>query len=75
MNNLSLKELGTQYLQQANIIRERINLLKQQLDSLSENDRQNMMMRINSLYATARDVKDIGNYLFNYYGDANEKNY
>ncbi len=75
MNKFSLKELGAQYLQESNNIRERIKTLKAQLNLLPDTEKQDLLIRINSLYSSARDAKDIGNYLFNYYGDTNEKNY
>ena len=69
MNNISLKELGAQYLQEADKIRERIALLKEQLNNLPESERHDLLIRINSLYSSAREVKDIGIYLSNYYGE------
>lgn len=75
MNKLSLKELGAQYLKESDNIRGRIKLLKDRLNVLPESEKQDLLIRINSLYASAREVRDIGNYLSNYYGDTNEKDY
>ena len=46
MNNISLKELGAQYLQEADKIRERIALLKEQLNNMPESERHDLLIRI-----------------------------
>ncbi len=73
MYKLSLRELGTQYLQQSEKIRERIRQLREALPTLQESERQDMLIRIHSLYVSALDLKETGTYLFNYYGGDDEK--
>lgn len=69
---MTLKELGQQYLEQSERIREKIRLLRKNTDGLTAKQLYRLRGRILSLYADAAALRTTGKHLINYYGDENE---
>ena len=71
--NITLKQLGMQYLEESSKVAGRIAELRALLPGLSGPEKAEHMSRINSLYQSARIAKLTGNYLINYYSDDRRK--
>ena len=70
---MSLYELGTEYLNQYRIVRERIKSLRLQMRGLSKKQQYLYNCRIISLCEIATSLRITGEHLMNYYGDLNEQ--
>ncbi len=64
---MTLAEMGEEYLRQAAVIREKITQLRKQVLHMSGLELYRTRGDILRLYTIARDLKDTGEYLLNYY--------
>lgn len=64
---MTLAEMGEEYLRQAAVIREKITQLRKQVAYMSGLELYRTRGDILRLYTIARDLKDTGEYLLNYY--------
>lgn len=64
---MTLAEMGEEYLRQAAVIREKITQLRKQVAHMSGLELYRTRGDILRLYTIARDLKDTGEYLLNYY--------
>ncbi len=64
---MTLAEMGEEYLRQAAVIREKITQLRKQVSHMSGLELYRTRGDILRLYTIARDLKDTGEYLLNYY--------
>lgn len=64
---MTLFEMGEEYLKQAGVIKEQINLLRCRLKHASGLELYRMRGDILRLYSIARDLKSTGDYLTHYY--------
>lgn len=72
---MTLSELGEEYLENSKKIREAILRLRPKLKILEGEERINLQRDLMTMYSIARDCRQIGDYLKNYYGsDDNDKN-
>lgn len=67
----TLKEMGIQYIAEADKLRARAKEVRAQADAAEEAECRELMRRVDSLYASARDARSVGVYLMGYYGDKN----
>lgn len=69
---MTLYELGTQYIESAQAVRQRVcelrALLKKEADNMTEKQKLHMRRRIYILDTMADDSTSIGRHLLNYYG-------
>jgi hypothetical protein len=64
---MELKELGTEYLEQAKNIRKKIKNLRAQLPELKGAPLVTMQRKLLMLYCVANELTETGNYLKDYY--------
>lgn len=64
---MTLAEMGEEYLRQAAVIREKVTQLRKQVSNMSGLELYRTRGDILRLYTIARDLKDTGEYLLNYY--------
>ncbi|HCC34621.1 MAG TPA: hypothetical protein DEQ02_02880 [Ruminococcaceae bacterium] len=64
---MTVKELGMQYLSEEKILRGRIAILRKNLKTFTGNDLICLQERLQGLYFMARNCKQTGYYLINYY--------
>lgn len=64
---MTLFEMGEEYLKQAAVIKEQINLLRDRLNHVNGLELYRMRGDILRLYSIARDLKSTGDYLTHYY--------
>ena len=68
---MTLKELGKQYMEQSERIREKIRALRRNTDGLTQKELYRLRGRLLSLYADAATLRATGTHLINYYGEQN----
>lgn len=64
---MKLKELGTEYLKESELIRQQINLLRPKLKTATGIELINIRRKLTVLYEMAEDCNNIGKHLHNYY--------
>ncbi len=67
---MTLQEMGREYLRQHDMIRKRIAELRATEPGLSPKKKLKLRSRILALYADAASLKSIGTHLINYYGES-----
>lgn len=64
---MTLKELGAEYIQGADALRDRVRELRRYLPTMRGKARKELEARIRALYASAGDAREVGKYLIGYY--------
>lgn len=64
---MTLSQLGEEYLQQSVTVKQQIALLRPQLEALHGLELYRLRRKIMKLYSIARELKETGTYLINYY--------
>lgn len=64
---MTLYELGTEYRRRSDVLRAKVNILRENLASVPENERATLLRRIHSLYADAEHCRELARHLTAYY--------
>jgi|GEM_PF-438619 len=64
---MTLEELGKEYSHTQKNLRSRIDLLRSELKTCDQHEREKLIRRLNNLYLLASECRTTGKYLQNYY--------
>ena len=71
--NTSIQDLGQQYLQQYNLLMQRISELKNKMPKMRAEEKRLARIRLRELFATAVHLKEVGDKLVAYYKVGKER--